>query len=217
MLYVPKPSNKATLDLITSTVGDTRRAEGWSSRALTASCVGDVRLDPHTTITVTYYFLLATPPVMVDFEPAPAVSKFYCDTKRAWAHANGIVYVPIFLRDKLTATQFAERLKDEKKQLVDAQRLAAEGKALKRGARKKVAHPAGYTISMPEVQALIDEEATIRLQIEEKAGLKFRGGARANHIEKLRRDVESEYLSRVRDGSVGHQLRRQQPPLAAGG
>jgi hypothetical protein len=217
VLYVPKPSNKATIALITSVVGDTRRAENWSRRDLTAACLDDVRLDPHNTITVSYYFLLATPPVIVDMEPAPALSKFYCDKKRAWAHANGIVYLPIFLRDKLTRTQFEERLKDERKQLVDASRLAHEVKALKRARKPQKPAHAGYTISMPEVQTLIDTETMLRIEIEEKAGLKLRGAAKATRIEKLRREVESEYLSRVRDGSVGHQLRRQQPAVAAGG
>lgn len=218
MLYVPKPSNKATIALITSVVGDTRRAENWSHRDLTAACIGDVRLDPHNTITVSYYFLLASPPVIVDMEPAPVLSKFYCDKKRAWAHAHGVVYLPIFLRDKLTRTQFEERLKDEKKQLADATRLAHEAKALKRARKPSKARGSmGYTISSPEVQGLIDTEALLRIQIEEKAGLKLKGFARTARLEKIRREVESEYLSRVRDGSVGHQLRHQQPAVAAGG
>lgn len=216
MLYVPKPSNAATITLLCSVVGDTRRAENWSSRELTAACIGDLRLDPHAVVNVSFYFLLATPPVIVDMEPAPALRKFYCDKKRAWCHAHGIVYVPIFLRDKLTRLQFEERLKDERKQLVDAQRLAAEGKALAKGRKATKKAPQGYTISMPEVQTLIDQEALTRIAIEEKAGLKLRGSARQARLAKIRRDVEQEYVSRVRDGSVGHQLRRQQLALAAG-
>lgn len=219
VLYVPKPSNKATIDLLCSVVGDTRRAENYSARSLTLACV-DPRVEPHVTVTVSFYFLLADPPVIVDMEPAPVVSKFYCDVKRTWAHQRGIVYVPIFLRDKLTRTQFEERLKDERKALQDAKRLAAEAEGLARGRRAKqvkATHPRGYTISMPEVQALIDKETMLRIEIEEKAGLKLRGGVRTKRIEKVRREVEQEYLSRVRDGSVGHQLRRHESALTAGG
>lgn len=211
MLYIPKPSNKQTVTLITEVVGDTRRAENWSDPSLTIACEGE--LLAHSAVNVSFYFLLASPQVIVDMEPAPVVGKFYCEAKRRWAHARNIVYVPIFLRDKLTRTQFEERLKLEKAALEAARKEAGvkRRKAVARGEKR----PQGYAVTDPEIQALIGEETLTRLQIEEQAGYKLRGCARDQRIAKIRRAVEVEFLARVRDGSVGHQLRNREPALAA--
>lgn len=209
MFYIPQPSNKPTVALICEVVGDARRAEGWGDRGLTIACVGTQ--EAHSAVTVSFFFLLATPRIIVDMEPAAVVGKFYCEAKRAWAHAQGIVYVPIFLRDKLTRTQFEERLKAERQALLDAKREAGKARGRKVAATPR---PQGYTIQDPEIQALITEETLTRIQIEEKAGIKLRGGARDQRIAKMRREVEAEFLARVRDGSVGHQLRDKQSALA---
>lgn len=213
MLYIPTPSNKQTVALICDVVGDARRAENWSDRSLAVACGGP--LVAHLDIRVTFFFLLALPPVIVDMEPAPAMSKFHCEAKRAWAHARGIVYVPIFLRDKLTRTQFQERLKVERAALDTAKREASQVRARRKVATPRRTRPEGYTIHDPEIQALITEETFIRIEVEEKAGIRLRGGARDQRLAKMRREVEAEFLARVRDGSVGHQLRDKQSALPA--
>lgn len=214
MLYVPTPSNRQTVALICDVVGDTRRAENWSDRTLTIACVGDTLA--HQDVRVSFFFLLASPGIVVDMEPAPVIGKFHSEAKRKWAHARGLVYVPIFLRDKLTRTQFEERLKYERGMLDEAKRLASSARARAAAAKRSPKRPGGYTIHDAEVQALITEETLMRLAVEEKAGIKLRGGARDKRIAKIRQQVEADFLARVRDGSVGHQLRSQQSAVAAG-
>ena len=209
----PRPNPRAP-DLLNEVLGDPRRAEGWSSPELTRACVGEITA--HEIVSISRYYLLRKPPVMVDFEPAKVQGKFYVEAKRKWAHEHGIVYLPIFLREKLTRLQLEERLKLEVKQMEESRKSQREQAALRK-VRKKDKAKQGYTISDPEVQAFIDEEALWRITCEEKAGYKLRAAARSNRLGKIRREVEVETLSRLRDASLGHLIRHRQSAVAARG
>ncbi len=206
-------------DLITRVIGDARRAENWSSPALTAAVAnGDVRVLAHG-VTVSRHYLFVQPPVIVDFERPPHDAKMHVEAKRKWCHEHDIVYVPIFLREKLTEQQFRDRYAEERQALASARTILRDDATLKR-ARKAAAtakKARGWTISDPEVQDLIDQETIARVTAEIRSGYNVRGSAKQRRIEAVRKDVEAEFLQRIRDGRVGHQLRYSKSAVAAGG
>jgi hypothetical protein len=46
-------------------------------------------MEKHESVTLSKYYLLAVPPVVVDFEPARVQGKFYLEAKRRWCHERG--------------------------------------------------------------------------------------------------------------------------------
>jgi len=98
-------------DEISQAVGDKRYGTPWSWRGLTRVCLGNLVKGQ---VTVTRYYLLRRPKLIIDFEPAPITGvKLFCEEKRRWAQNKGIVYVLIFLREKLTVDQLKARIDEE--------------------------------------------------------------------------------------------------------
>jgi hypothetical protein len=113
-----------------------------------------------------------------DYEPNPLQGRFYCEQKRAWCHARGIVYVPIFLREKLSKEQFAARVRDERQALEHARRDQNETQAL-----RQVPVP-------PGLDALaIKREALRRLQRDIRRNPNIRGVTRARRLAALKRQI----------------------------
>jgi hypothetical protein len=65
-------------------------------------------------VTVSRYYMTLDPKIVVDFEPDPREQPFYVDEKGKYFLEHRIVYVPIYLIDRLSAEQFEERVKAAK-------------------------------------------------------------------------------------------------------
>lgn len=197
----------ARRDYVSEILGDPRRIESYAPPGFHTAIVGPYLRG--ISVSLSRYYLFLDPPLVVDYEPAPSEGRFYCEEKRKWCHEQGIVYVPIFLRDKLTPEAFAERVTFETHALAEA----------KKDHRVEDALDAGRTVTWddPAVQQLIDEEAVFRLNAEIREGLKVYGTSRDKRLSRIRREVEREFLIRMRDGRLGRQLSYRQRAVPAGG
>lgn len=204
-------------DLISEIVGDRRYATPYYPPGLTAETVGPQSRVP---VGVTRYYFLATPPVIVDFEPSPLddVPQMFCEQKRRWAHRHGAVYVPIFLREKLTAEEFRARLTAETEALQRAQSHAGFDWAMSvpetQAPAAQAAAPNPDGISDEEFNRLVDEEALLRLEVEVKYR-RYAGYPKYARLKKIRREVEAEFFRKLRDGSLGRYLRTVQSAVPA--
>lgn len=163
-------------------------------------------LGPHSTnlLGVTRYYLMMKPSVVVDFEPDPREAKFYVDEKRKFFMDRGIVYIPIFLKERLTKEQFAEVVRRETTNTQSGHMDVMENRAL-----------AGVDIEEmltdAEVIAAVNVEALRRADERPKV----KGGARAHLLIKLKRVVTAELRQKAKDGRLGRGFSRQQLALAA--
>lgn len=97
------------VDQITDVLGDPRHLTPYYPGGLTEHILGPVQ---RGLIGVSRFYPFITPPVVVDFEPAPTQGRFYVEEKRAFFTARGVVYVPIFLREKMTREVFKGRVRE---------------------------------------------------------------------------------------------------------
>lgn len=166
----------------------------------------DTILGPHAVdlVGVTRFYLMSTPKVVVDFEPDPRVGKFYVDEKRKYFIARGIVYVPIFLKERVTKDQFAEAYRREVELTAKGHMVSMEDRAL-----------GGVDVEAllqdPEVMQAIDTEALRRAD----GHTKVKGAARAHLITRYKREVAAEMRKKVKDGRLGRYVSREQLALAA--
>jgi hypothetical protein len=163
-------------DLISEVIGDARRAENWTSPDLVRACIAP--MEKHESVTFSRYYLLAIPPVVVDFEPARVQGKFYLEAKRCWCHEHGIVYVPIFLHERLTRAQLAARLQFERTELEHARRAINEERGLRR-----------VPVHRELDEAEIDAEALRRLNREIRRNTHLRGASKARRLAAIKRHV----------------------------
>lgn len=190
-------------DDISDVLGDVRFVERWSDPAMTRRIVG-----PHSTriVRVSRFYLLRAPRVAVDFEPSPLVGgKMYCEAKREWCHEQRIVYVPIFLRERLRPTEFAER-------------LALETAAMERGADEAVEDAALRSIDTvlmePAVVTFINAEALARLSAEMRAGRRLLGATKAARLSAIKAAVTEELRQKGPD-ALGREFGHRQLALTA--
>ena len=66
-----------------------------------------------TRATFSRYYPLVSPKVIVDFQQGDKTRHWLPDEKRRWCHAQGFVYVPMLLTDRLTVDQCKHRLQAE--------------------------------------------------------------------------------------------------------
>ncbi len=198
------PASAAAVDTLSRAVGDARH--------ITAHPLPEVckQLYPHEkgkSVVVSRFYVLRSPQLIVDFEPAPQVGKMHCEAKRRWCHRKGIVYVPVFLREKLTPSQFAKRVEDETKAMVEGKAVAADHAA--------VVPP--DTLDAEVVSTAIEAEVLARLKAEELArGKRLSGAVRNRRIEALCQIVAQEMKGKANDGSLGYELRARELAVVAG-
>lgn len=139
------------VDTISEVLGDSRHLAPYYPTGLTAHVLG-----PHQQglVGVSRLYPFIVPNVVVDYEPAPTQGRFYVEEKRAFFHARGTVYVPVFLLDKLTRDTFKGRVR-EALQLMRATSAAAPARPT----------PASIDAVMatPEMQLRIDDEVAKRV------------------------------------------------------
>jgi hypothetical protein len=179
-------------------VGDTRYAAPYYPKELTPAHL-------KFPVGISRLYFLADPQVAVDFEPNPLadVPLMHCEAKRKWCYERGIVYVPIFLRERLTREQLTERLKVER----STRDAALETKDLKQALHTE-------EVNDEEFNRLVDEEALRRLGVI-MTFQKFRGSGKLHALRRIRKDVEAEYLQKRLNGDLGNYLGHRKPALAA--
>lgn len=199
-------------DEISEVIGSPHYMQPYYDKALR-----DQLLGPHSTqlVPVSRFYMNWTADrlitgVVVDFEPAPGGQPFFCDEKRAFFNARRIAYVPIFLKERLTKEQFAQRLKEEKRTASEGRQQAEENKVL--SLRGDVE---GWLLS-PEMQTQITQMTLQRVEARERElGRKLIGVGRRNALAKYQKQVIDELRQKARNGSMGHLGSGEQPPVAA--
>ena len=191
------------VDEISMVLGDHRYAMRHYPDGLTEAILG-----PHSTdkVGVSRFYLMLDPKVVVDFEPSPLDGKMYCEEKRRFFHSKGIVYVPVFLRELLQVTAFAERVDRER----EALRLGVQD------AREDAAMDTEALLASPEMKDFVKREAQARLEAEIRAGRQLRGAARMTRLEALTTAVLAELRQKATDGSLGREQRYRELAVAAG-
>jgi len=191
-------------DEISQAVGDKRYGTPWSWRGLTRVCLGNLVKGQ---VTVTRYYLLRRPKLIIDFEPAPITGvKLFCEEKRRWAQNKGIVYVLIFLREKLTVDQLKARIDEE---TASMHRRAEE----RRLAEVVTSHPTPDRgtwrpqFEDPRVVEYIEQETLTRFAAEETVGKRYFGKQKWHRLRYHRQMVEEEVRRRIDDGSLGFEFR----------
>lgn len=194
---------KTEIDEISEALGDTRYIERWAPPELTRRILG-----VHSTklVRCSRYYFLRDPRVVVDFEPSPLVSKMFCEAKREFCHTQGIVYVPIFLRERLRSAEFAERLARETAAMQVGEQEAHEDEALR---------SVEDILRDPAVETYINAEALSRLAAEMRAGRQLKGATRAARLTKIKEAVTEE-LRRKGSNELGREFSHRQLAVAAG-
>jgi hypothetical protein len=159
-------------DEISAVLGDCRYAERFYFPELRTRVLG---AHSRELIGVSRYYLLLRPPVVVDFEPSPLEGKFYLDEKRRFLGERGVVYVPIFLRERLTPLEFRRRL-NESRQIMEA---------ISRVAKEDAALAAATQLAPTHSDACLDHAA---LRVLAATGPNLRGSARCRALARIRRE-----------------------------
>lgn len=138
---------------------------------------------------VSRYYLTLKPTVVVDFEPVPP-EKFYVEEKRRFFLKKGIVYIPIFLGQRLSKEQFEALSKQEHEILVRGFREAIQDSTLL--STRELKDP---MFKDPTVLQWIDSESLRRLK--EK---KLKGAAANKHLPHIVTEVVNELRGLPLDG-----------------
>jgi len=213
--------NKSRLpvDEISQVLGNPHFAERYYPNGLK-----DVTVGPHSLdlVSVSRFYLHLKPPVVVDFEPSPLDAKFWLDEKRKFFFERGIVYVPVFLKERLMSAQFSARYKEERDNLLLGKAVINDDAALKAVTVDAVIQhlPPDRTVEdvlkHPASQQWIDIESLRRLEV--KIGTKkITGGARTNMLRAVKRQVIEDLREKVKRGRMGPERSDHEPAVAARG
>ncbi len=145
-------------------------------------------------VIVSRFYQTLKPPVVVDFEPHPRQGKFFLEEKRQYFAARGIVYVPIYLADRLTRAQFAERVKECRAQ------LAAGARVIAKAPIDDVALEAFLVSS--DVQAYVVAETQRRVDVRVAQTKAVHGAALQKLIAKTRTVLLDEIREKARKGTL---------------
>lgn len=213
--------NKSRLpkDEISDVLGSQHYAERYYPNGLKLVTVGPHSLD---LVSVSRFYMHLRPQVVVDFEPSPLDAKFWFDEKQKFFFDRGIVFVPVYLKERLTPPQFLARYKEARDNLLLGKAVINDNKALAAVTVDEViAHlPPDRTVEdvlrHPASQQWIDIESLRRLDA--KIGTKkITGGARTNMLRAVKRQVIEDLREKVKRGRMGPISSDLQPAVAARG
>lgn len=171
----------------------------------------DLVLGPHSPelVAVTRFYPTLTPQVVVDFEPQDG--KFYVEAKRRYFTPKGVVYIPVFLGERLTKEQFAERAKREYELTQLGKMQAGDDFAM------QIVN-VDHLFDDPDLQRAIKTETIRRFGLLEKVRMrKFIGATRAKVMQRLTAEVSDEFREKVQHGGVDAIRSHLQPPDKARG
>src|SRR6188768_4378110 len=214
--------NKTRLpkDDISEIVGSPHFAQNYYPNGLKDVTVGPHSLDM---VSVSRYYMHVKPPLVVDFEPSPLDGKFWLEEKRKFFFERGIVYVPVYLKERLSNVQFAERVKEERDHLLLGKGVISENRALNAVTVDDVIQflPPDRTVEdvlkHPTTQKHINDESLRLLTIRLRGGKRLTGGARENVLKAIKRQVIEDLREKVKRGRMGSISRDPQPAVVAGG
>jgi hypothetical protein len=213
--------NKSRLpkDEISDVLGSRFFAERYYPNGLKLVTVGPHSLD---LVSVSRFYMHLRPQVVVDFEPSPLDEKFWFDEKQKFFFERGIVYVPVYLKERLMPAQFLARYKECRDNLLLGKAVINDNKALAAVTVEEVIQhlPPDRTVEdvlkHPASQQWIDIESLRRLDA--KIGTKkITGGARTNMLRAVKRQVIEDLREKVKRGRMGPISSDLQPALAARG
>lgn len=106
LLQLPR---REKTDTISEVLGDPRHLAPYYPTGLTEHVLGALQ---RGLVGVSRLYPFIEPNVVVDFEPAPMQGRFYVEEKRAYFTRKGVVYVPVFLQDRMTRETFKARVRE---------------------------------------------------------------------------------------------------------
>lgn len=207
-------------DEISEALGDVRYAQNWYPPGLKARTVGDHSLD---LVSVSRFYFLLRPRIIVDFEPSPLDGKMWIDEKRKWCFEQGIIYVPIMLGERLSLEQFKDRVEEERGYMASGNRLSRDLAALRGVVPEDVLKdlPPDRTVEdvlvHPSTIRWIDEETMRRFDVQHGGRKELRGAARSTVLAQIKRTVIEDVREKVKHGRMGRERSDQQPAVAARG
>lgn len=140
------------------------------------------------------------PKVVVDFEPAPP-DKFFEQEKRRFCMEQRIVYIPIYLLDRMNEAQFKERYTAEREAMEAGIRELNDDKALAQ-------HTVEGWMLEPQLMVLIDRHVLQLVEKDERENQKrYYGISRAHVLRRYKNELLNEVRSRLRiapgaDGAI---------------
>lgn len=169
LLQMPR---REKVDTISEVLGDPRHLAPYYPTGLTEHVIGAL---VKGLVGVSRLYPFIEPNVVVDFEPSPLQGKFYVEEKRAYFTRKGVVYVPVFLQDKMTRETFKARVREALGILRGEQ-----------GTPSSRPTPASIDAIMltPEMALKIDEEVNKRMP-----HVPLYGGAKTNWLRRTRAEV----------------------------
>jgi hypothetical protein len=179
---------RESVDQVSDVLGDRRHLLRWYPDGLTEACLGPMARDR---INVTRLYLFITPQVVVDYEPAPSQGRFYVEEKRRFFTGLGIVYVPIFLRERLTREQFKARVREELTLLRKAQDTTV--------AVRPTPYDIDRAMQAPEILLRIDDAVRQRMQTRT-----LYGAAKAAWLRRTRAEVTALVREQVVKDGLAH-------------
>ncbi len=164
----------------------------WYPEKLKERTVG-----PHSRdiVGMSRFYPMLTPKVVVDFEPAPP-AKFFEQEKRRFCIEQRIVYIPIYLLDRMNEDQFKERYTAEREAMEAGIREVADDKALKE-------HTVEGWMLDERLMQLIDRHVLQLVQKDEREnGKRYFGISRAHVLRRYKNELLNEVRAGLRTGPL---------------
>jgi hypothetical protein len=192
------------VDAISQAIGDRRFMAPYYPKGLRQ--VVQQRYDPP----VSRFYQWTAPNVVVDFEPPTHLGRMWIDEKRGFFHEQGIVYVAVLLREKITLPVFKARLEEAKSNLL----TYSQERAL-----SFESSPGMITVISDDA---FREQAEAQLSVDE-AGIaphrRLRGRARVRRLATLAARARRAYYHAAQSGDpdgLGRQYRVEQLAVTSG-
>lgn len=188
MPVLTRQVGKEPVDQVSEVLGDVRHILRWYPDGLAEACVGPTARDR---LAVTRCYLFITPMVVVDYEPAPSQGRFYVEEKRKFFTKQGILYIPIFLRERLSREQFKARVRDELTLLRTMQDTSLSVRPTPQDIER--------AMQTPEIQLRIDDEMGRRWGTKRLTGV-----AKTNWLKRTRAEVTQQIREQVVKDGLAH-------------
>jgi hypothetical protein len=153
---------------------------------------------------ITRFYPTMKPKIAVDFEPAPP-DRWYAEEKRRFCAEQQVVYVPVYLGEKLTEEEFKARVDECRRIMLQLRDVQLEDRALQEITVE------GW-LQQPDLLAAIDAEALRQLVEEERtSGKCFRGVAKAHVLRRYKQKLVDELRGGLKSGLIKNPMDRFRP------
>lgn len=152
-------------------------------------------------VSVSRYYPTLDPPVVVDFEPAPP-DPWFLDVKQQFFFERGVLFLAIYLQDRLTPEQFAERYRE----------------ALRVVNHKEVQQDLA-TVATVDVEGILSEPGLLTLvdarsrqlvtETRDSLGRLLQGAARMHVLKRVKTELVAQLRGQLRNGMDRDECYRQ--------